>query len=474
MNISVVGISHHTAPVEIRERFALPGDLARRVLRAVRREDVVDEALIVDTCNRTEVYFVSSRPDDVLACLLEHITRIKGGEEITDTSAFYRHDGRDAVGHLFRVVSALDSQMVGEDQILGQVKTAYRTALEERTARFFLSKLMHRAFRVGKRTRTETQLGRGSTSVAQAAVDLAKQIFSSLAGRSVMLVGAGETAELAARALMRHDVASVVVANRTLARAEEVAGRLLEDRSYDDVPSDVADLDAPIGPDDVDCPGMLRSQEARPDAAAEAAKRKAITRAIELSAMGDVIAQMDLVICSTGSPDLVLRAADLAEAIRRSRRALFIVDIAVPRDVDPALAHLPNVFLYNMDDLDSLVAKNIEARRREMPWAEAIIEYEIEQLVKWADSLEVTPTIKLLQRHFARVQRAEIERYGKLFSDGDRENLERFTQGLCKKILHDPIAFLRGLSEEDSVSDQLAAVDMILRMFDLQQQEQDE
>jgi len=444
MNISVVGISHHTAPVEIRERFALPGDLARRVLRAVHREDVVDEAMVVDTCNRTEVYFVSSRPDDVLACLLEHITRIKGGEEITDTSAFYRYDGRDAVGHLFRVVSALDSQIVGEDQILGQVKTAYRTAIEERTARFFLSKLMHRAFRVGKRTRTETQLGRGSISVAQAAVDLAKQIFSSLAGRSVMLVGAGETVELAARALMRHDVASVVVANRTLARAEEVAARLLEDRPYED------------------------------DAAADAARLKTVTRAIELSAMVDVIAQMDLVICSTGSPDLVLRAADLAEAIRGSRRALFIVDIAAPRDVDPALAHLPNVFLYNMDDLDSLVAKNVEARRREIPRAEAIVEYEIEQLVKWADSLEVTPTIKLLQRHFARVQRVEIQRYGKLFSDGDRENLERFAQGLCKKILHDPIAFLRGLTEDDSVSDQLAAVDMILRMFDLQQQEEDE
>ena len=472
MELSVLGISHHTAPVEVREQVALPGELARDLLRAVHRETVLEEALILDTCNRTEIYLVPAKGGDPLGYLLDHIARLKGHPSPPDPAAFYRHHGADAVAHLFRVAAALDSQIVGEHQIVGQIKEAYRVALEERTARFLLNKLLHRALRVGKRTRSETLLGRGSTSVARAAVDLARQIFSGLAGKRALLVGAGQTAELAAKALMRCDVAHVVVANRTLARAEEVAGRLLAEPLDD---AETADQD-----DDVDCPGVLRAKShqdndpaGRHNAASAPHAAPATTEAIPLGQIPRVIGEVDLVICSTGSPDLVLRADELAPAIRRSGRTLFVVDIAVPRDVDPDLAKCPNVFLYNMNDLDALVAQDLHARRLEIPRAEAIIADELGQFLHWADSLEITPTIRLLQERFARLQQAEIERYGKNFTDGDREHLEKFTNGLCKKILHSPIAFLRALSKDASTSDQLAAVDLVLRLFELDAREQD-
>jgi len=223
MKLSIIGISHRTAPVEVRERYALTGDLAGRFLRAAHSENVFEEAMVLDTCNRTELYFVPAAAGDCLDNFLGHVAGLKGISGDVDKSVFYRHDGRAAVGHLFSVAAALDSQIVGEHQILGQLKDAYRLAAEERTARFLLNRLMHRAFRVGKRTQSETQLGRGSVSVASAAADLAAQIFSDMGDKTVLLVGAGQTAEAAARGLISAGVKRVVVANRTLSRAEELA-----------------------------------------------------------------------------------------------------------------------------------------------------------------------------------------------------------------------------------------------------------
>ena len=475
MEIFVIGLSHHTAPVEVRERFALGGDLARRFLRAVHKENVLEEALVLDTCNRTEVYFVSRRPADSLAYLLGQIARIKGVASPRDTSMLYRHDGASAVEHLFRVAAALDSQVVGEHEILGQVKRAYRTALEERTARFFLNKLLHRSFRVGKRVRTETRLGRGAASVPRAGVDLARQVLGDLTGRTVLLVGAGQAAELAAKALIRCNVGRVTVANRSLSRAEQVVGSLLR-APPDARGSDLDENGSDDEPDAVRCPALLRmrAERAAPHGAgASPPPPERPAQAIELGQIRDIICGVDLVICSTGSPDLVLRYDEIAGALGRSERPLFIVDLAVPRDVDPRLGRLPNVFLHNMDDLDRVVAANLQRRRREIPLAESIIKDELGRFVRWYDSLQVTPTIRLLQEHFGSLQETEIERYGKLF-DGDRRQIEQFTQGLCRKILHQPIAFLRELSEKATFSDRLAAVDLVRRMFGLDAREQDE
>jgi len=468
MKISVIGISHHTAPVEVRERFALPGDLPRRLLRAIHAENVLEEALALDTCNRTELYFVPRQERDSLEYILGHVGGLKGAElrAETDGAAFYRHEGAAAVGHLFRVAGALDSQVVGEHQILGQLKDAYRIALEERTAKFFLNKLLHCAFRVGKRVQTETELGRGSINVAQQAVDLAEQIFSDFADKSALLVGAGQTAELAARRLIRRGIRRIVVANRTLERAQQLARDLAAAGTRDLA----ADPDEEGGrPGQVRCPALQqlfaeRGQAAQPDSSPADSPE---AEAVELKEIPRVLGEVDLVICSTGSPEPVLRAEELSEKIRRAKRTLFIVDIAVPRDVDPKLAALPNVFLYNMDDLEQVVARNIERRRGEVPRAEAIVADEMEQFVKWCNSRQVAPTIKLLQRRFGMVRQGEIQRYGKKFTSDDRDQLDRFTQSLCNKLIHRPMAFLRQLSEEAPTSDQLAAVDVVRRMFDL-------
>jgi glutamyl-tRNA reductase len=462
MNVSVLGISHHTAPVEVREKFALPGDLAGRLLQAVHTENVLEEAVVLDTCNRTELYFVPRGSEDPLEYLWNRIADLKGipSGPTPDPSALYRYDGDEAVRHLFRVAAALDSQIVGEHQIIGQVKTAYGLAVEKRTARFLLNKLLHRAFRVGKRVQAETDLGRGSTSVAQEAVDLADQIFSDLSEKAVMLVGAGETAELAARRLIGRGVRRVVVANRTLERAQVLAARLAEDTA--DAEEEVLDLDS----QPVRCPALLQMLSGRSDAAADSPQRPA-TRAIELADIPQAIADVDLVICSTGAPEPVLRSEELADTIGASSRLLFIVDLAVPRDVDPALSRLPNVFLYNMDDLDRVVTRNIERRRQEIPRANAIVEAEVREFVKWSNALQVTPTIALLQKRFDLLRAAEIKRYGKQFSPEGREQLDPFTEGLCKKLIHAPIAYLRKMSEEAGTGEQLAAVDAIRQMFDL-------
>ncbi len=475
MAISVIGVNHRTAPVEVRERVSLPGDLGLQLLEAIRAERVFDEAMVLDTCNRTEVYFVAAHAEDPLDHLLAHIAALKGASPPADTSVFYRHDGSAAVAHLFSVAASLDSQIVGEDEILGQVKKAYRLALQARTARFLLGRLLHRAFRVGKRVRTETELGRGASSVAQAAGELARQIFSTLANRKVLLVGAGENAELAARTLIRGGCGGLIVANRTPARARQLAEELLRPPRQADALGDPACLAESEG-EDAGCPAL---REIAPECSlygkgSPGEARAFDTRAIELAEIPAVIGEVDLVICSTGAPDFVLRCEPLTGGLARRDRPLLIIDIAVPRDVEPRLGELPDVFLYNIDHLDRLVAENIDRRRREIPRAEAIVEWETRQFARWLDSLQVAPTIKLLQRRFDLLRVEQIKRYGKNFGPAGGEQLEKFAGGLLGKVLHSPMAFLRELSADGSSTDGLVAVDLVRRIFDLDSLEPEE
>ena len=459
MNITAIGISHHTAPVEVREAFALPGDLAEQLLRVLAADNAFTEALVLDTCNRTEVYFVPAAHDDPVRDLLGHIADIKKTPELTGTSALYIHQGPQAVRHLFRVAAGLDSQIVGEHQILGQVRSAYRLACREGANGFFLNKLMHWTFRAGKRAQSETDLGRGSASVAQAAVVLAGQVFTSLAGKSVMMVGAGDTGALAAKALVRCGVGRIIVANRSLDRARDVAAGLGKLQ-----PEDIVALD--LDEAALRCPALRQMSEdlAKTPGPSDQALE---TDVIELDAIPAAIGEVDLVICATGSPELVLTGEAITQAIATSGRSVFVVDIAVPRDVDPELDRLSNVFLYNMNDLDRVVAKNVAARQLEIPRAEAIIADELATFTAWFDSLQVMPTIRLLQQHFGQLRQAELERYGGKFNHADREQLEQFTRTLCNKILHRPIAFLRELSDQTPFGDRLAAVEMVRKLFDL-------
>jgi len=463
MKLSVIGINHKTAPVAVRERFALPDEQARRLLRTLHGENVFAEALVVDTCNRTEVYFVHRDQQDSVGYLLGHVAALKGTPAIDDTSAFYRCDGAGAVSHLFHVAASLDSQIVGEHQILGQLKDAYRLALDSRSTGFLLNKLFHWAFRVGKKVQTETQLGQGAASVSLAAVELAGHVFSDLAGKTVMLVGAGETAQLAARALLRRGAARLVLANRTLARARELAAGLMK-RPLDKSEQASDDEDAAA------CPALATDGRA---ASRPPEEDRLTIETIDLDAIADLIGNVDLVISSTAADHFVLTHDALAGALRHVGHSVVIIDIAVPRDVDPRLAELPSIFLYNLDDLDRLVAQNVERRRREIPLARAIVDDEVTLFVAWLDSRQTTPTIKLLRECFDRLRQAEIRRYASKFASCDQQQLDKFTASLCSKILHKPMAFLGTLGRDNSASEALQTIDVIRRMFDLDSLEQD-
>ena len=470
MKISVVGVNHQTAPVDVRETVSLAGGLAPELLRVIRQEGIFQEALVLDTCNRTEIYYVAGEQPDALQHVLAHIAQLKGAAPLEDASAFYHFEGLDAVSHLCRVAAGLDSQVLGEDEILGQVRDAYAEAVRAGTARFLLNKLMHRAMRVGRRVRAETELGQGSASVAQAAVELARHVFSSLEGKGVLLVGAGQTAELAARALARSGAARLVVANRTLSRAQALAAELVAAYAQDD-PEARAACGEGGGDSNARCPAL---QSLAPGCALEGARAAGLAAsAVELEQIPSVIGEVDLVISSTGAQGHVLRYEDLAERLRRLGHPLLIVDIAVPRDVDPRLEELPDVFLYDIDDLDGRVAETIERRRAEVPKAEAIVRWEVEQFAGWLDSLQIIPTIKQLQERVQALQEEEIRRYGGRFTDRDRRELERFTEALCRKILHRPIELLRDLSGNNMTSDDLIAVDLIRNLFDLDHPEKE-
>ncbi|MFW6189143.1 MAG: glutamyl-tRNA reductase [Planctomycetota bacterium] len=465
MEITVAGVNHRTASVEARERLALSDEHVGRLLRTVRAEDICEEAVLLSTCNRTEIYFVPHRGDDPLEHILAHLAELKDLDPPVDPSLLYRHEGLSAVSHLFTVAASLDSQIVGEDEILGQVKQAYKLAVEARTARFLMNKLFHRAFRVGKRVRTETELNRGSSSVPQAAVELAGQLFSSLKGKSVLLVGAGEMARLAAKALVRCGTDSLIVANRTVGRAEELAAELEEGMSTR--PETGRPGCARRGKRPETCPVL---QRLNPDAGAgepHAEQPQERARAVGLREVPSLVEEVELVVCSTGAEDYVLRYRELSERLRRVPHPILMVDIAVPRDVDPRLGELNNIYVYNIDHLDRLVSENLERRRREIPVARALVRNEVQRFEEWLESLEVVPTIKGLKHRFDALGRETVEQFGKYFDEADRENLEKFAQSLCKKILHQPVAYLRSTSNGEATTDDLAAVDLIRRIFDL-------
>jgi len=431
MEITVTGISHQTAPVNIREQFALDSDGVAGLLRMIRAEGDFEEALALSTCNRTEVLLVADHPYDTEARVLGWLSRLRGRQAVpADRSFFHRHDGLAAVAHVFRVAASLESQILGEHQMLGQVKEAYRAAAAAGTAGYVINRLLHRAIRVAKKVRTETDLCRGAVSVPQAAVELARQLFADLSDKTVLLVGAGKMAELAARNLVNAGAGRIIVANRTLWRAAQVAAAF-----------EAAETSAP---------GEGFS-----------------ANAASLDDLPALIGEVDLAICSAGSPTAVLRRDELGEAIARAGRPLLIIDIAVPRNADLALAELSNVFLYNIDDLGRLVEGNLERRRQECPRALAIIDYEVQLFSRWLNSLRVTPVVRLLQEHFDQLRIAEIKRYGRQFCDADCVQLDLFTQSLCRKMLHKPLTFLHAISHSAAPGASMAAVETIRRMFDL-------
>jgi glutamyl-tRNA reductase len=405
----VVGLSHRTAPLEVRERLALPREQLGDLLRQLASRPELGEVLCVSTCNRVEVVAAPrendpqglSRASDALRRFLEEIARSNGGGEIQ--RHLYAHRGHDAALHLFRVASSLDSIVVGEPQILGQMKEAFEAAQAAGTAGTVLTRVVSRALHAAKRVRSETAIGEGQVSISSVAIDLAHQIFGALSGRVVLLVGAGEMAEAAAQSL-EHAGARLVVVNRSHERGVELAQRV----------------------------GGAHRPWSELDAA---------------------VLEADVVISSTSSRGFVLSRELVARSVRQRRgRALFLIDIAVPRDIDPDVNSLDNVFLYDIDDLEGIVQETRKGRAAEAQKAEGIVAEEVRALDAWVEARGVTPTIVALRTKTRSTLQAELERSlaGRLrhLNEADRAALNAMLDAAVNKLLHAPTTHLRKAAAE--------------------------
>jgi len=405
MALFVAGLSHRNAPVELREQLAVDEDKLRELLRDIASTSVVNEAIILSTCNRVEVYAAADVPGEARTALFRKLCRHRGVEPAVVEAALYTYAEGDAVRHAFRVASSLDSMVIGEPQILGQVKDAFALAQSCEAVGPALHSLFTQAFAVAKKVRTETEIARHAVSVSFAAVELAKKIFARLQGKAVLLVGAGKMSELAARHLVEQGVFPVYVTNRTWARAQEMARAL----SGTAVPFD------------------------------------------ELST---ALAAVDIVVTSTGAPEPVIRR-EMVQRIMHGRRGrpLFFIDIAVPRDVDGAVGELDDVYCYDIDDLKQVVDANIRERVREAHRAEALVEREVTKFVARLGDIEVVPTIVSLRERLEAIRSGEVKRtLARLpaATPETREAIEAMSTAIVNKILHAPITKLRESSRAGS------------------------
>ena len=395
-----IGTSHHIAPIEFREKLAFSEAQLTESLQHLRESYQIHEAVILSTCNRVEVYAVvnSVRTADTAAKMLveflSHYHRIGVGSLKKWT---YLHHNLETIQHLFRVTASLDSMVVGESQILGQVKTAYDTSREAGGGGAILNRLFTKAFSVGKRVRSETTIATGAVSISYAAVELAKKIFNTLEGKTVAILGAGEMSELTAKHLVSNGVSNVIVANRTYERAVKVAEKF---------------NGTPIAYDN------------------------------DL----DFLIDADIVISSTDAPDYLIKRQPLANIMRkRKHRYMFLIDIAVPRDIDPDVSKIDHAFLYNIDDLEAVVASNLKDRQQEANRAEQIVAEEAKRFYAQLQIFQVNPTIKALHQQFREIADTELQAcfYKTTLSDQQEAAVASMTQAIVKKLLHHPMQNLR-------------------------------
>src|SRR5438270_1651961 len=421
MTFQLIGINHKTAPVEVRERLAIPEPRLPEALRRLAEHPGVDEGLILCTCNRVEMWAQTRNGGADLRAFLRNYFLL---DPVDYEPHLYAYGEQDAIGHLFRVAASLDSMVVGEPQILGQVQEAYATARAVGSVHSQLDLLLTRAFAVAKRVRNETAVGSSAVSVASVAVELAKKIFGALDGKQVYLVGAGKMSELAARHLLAHGAAAIFVANRTYDRAVELA-------------------------------------------------RKFSGKAIVFEQLYETCDRADIVLTSTGAPHAIFRRehGELFLA-RRRNRPMFFIDIAVPRDVDPEINKLDGIFVYDIDDLQSAVASHVADRRKEAERAEAIVDAEVERFQARLKTADVVPTIVSLHDHLETIRQAEIDRVrGRLGSLTPEQEmaLETLTRGIVNKVLHTPISALKTAARDPQAT---TLIELVRKLFNLQEESQ--
>jgi len=395
LSIHLTGINYKKAPLDIRERLSFNEDDCKRFLSHISQENGIEEAVILSTCNRTELYVVADHSAALSNGKLTHaLTRFVGLQDSHTDEYFYRARDFDAVEHLFKVAAGLDSMVLGEDQILGQVRDAYSMAVEAKTAGRFFHKIFHQSFRVGKRSRSETKISWGASSIGSVAVELALKIFSDFSEKYVLMVGAGEIAQVTLMNLQKRGIKRLTIANRTLERAQKLA-------------------------------------------------KKFDAEAIPFEMLKEGVKQADMVICSTASRDAIISTEFIKEIMgQRKNRPLFLIDIAVPRDIEKDVKELYNVFLYDIDDLKNIVSKNLKKREQEIPKVMAIIQEELNDFISWYKGLDVLPTIKQLQQHFEQIRQREVEKNRKYFAKEDWEQIDKFSRSLLKKFLHSPMVRL--------------------------------
>jgi glutamyl-tRNA reductase len=420
MRFQLIGVNHKTAPVEVRERLAIPESRLAEACKRLAEHADVTEGMIVSTCNRVEFLAnMKNGSGDLRAFMRDYFAVDMGQFE----SYLYEFREDDAIRHVFRVASSLDSMIVGEPQILGQIKEAYATARAVGAVRLQLDQLLTRAFAVAKRVRTETAVGSSSVSLASVAVDLAEKIFGNLKGKSVYLVGAGKMSELAARHLLAHGAESIFVANRTYDRAIGLA-------------------------------------------------HKFHGQAIEFNRLYDTCERADIVITSTGSPHFIFRREHGEQFLsRRKNRPMFFIDIAVPRDVDPEMNRLDGIFVYDIDDLQQAVSTHVADRRKEAEKAEVIVDGEVQKFQARLQTLDVVPTIVSLHDHLETIRQAEIDRVrGRLGTMSPEQELavEALTRGIINKIMHTPISALKIAARDEGST---TVVELVRRLFNLEDEE---
>ena len=419
LDILLLGLNHNTAPIELRECIAFSSDETAEALGMLQESPDISEVLLFSTCNRVEVLLVTKNKTNAVEAVKRFISKFKQVPVTIFEESFYIHAGDEAVRHVFRVASSLDSMMVGEPQILGQIKEAYQTATFKKTPGIILNRLLPRAFSVAKRVRTETGIGDHAVSISYAAIELGRKIFDTLEGKKVLLIGAGEMAELAVEHLLRNKVGSIFVANRTFERGVALAGKFNGS-------------------------------------------------AIRFEEISNYLQQADVIISSTGAPGFVITRNQVKDIMgSRRNRPIFFIDIAVPRDIDPQINRLPNTYVYDIDDLKGIVEENLDQRNKEAMKGERIVDEAVINFRQWFDSLAVVPTIVALRQKVDAIAKAEVNKTLKSLthlSDNDYKAINRMTNAIVNKLLHDPTLFLKNNGHQ---GDKSASLDITRRLFNL-------
>jgi glutamyl-tRNA reductase len=423
MHFLLIGVTHRTAPVELRERLDFASRDVGAAVEALGARRHVAESVVLSTCNRAEVYVATEHIDDGREELLAFLGEYHHVPRTAFLPHLFERQEAEAVHHLFRVAAGLDSLVIGEPQILGQVKEAWSIASERRSAGPLLNKLFHASFAVGKRVRAETSLGAGAVSVSYAAVQLARKIFGRLTGRHVLVIGAGEMGKLTAQHLHAHGVGEIAITSRTLGHTEALA-------------------------------------------------RAVSGTALPWGDLMSALARADIVITATGSQQPILDRAHIESVMGRGRRdPLFIIDIAIPRDVDPRAAEIEQVFLYNVDDLQTVVQENMSRRTSEIQRAESIVAEDVGRFMSWHRSRGAIPTVVALRQRFEAIRRAELQRLDSKLAGlppEARARVDEVTRLIMEKLLLEPTEQLKALPDEET---QAAYTEAINRLFALRPDE---